>query len=92
MSLRKKLLWSLTIALLHGIVGNWLAAYDVPIFIETLFMPYTFLAALSNFAGWDQLSYTLEAISFLFSWGCCYFLFLLFAKDSQPEVTADKNN
>ncbi len=54
---------SFVAALLHCIIGNWLARFDTNIILECLFLPYTFIAGLSNFAGWDSLSLILEIVS-----------------------------
>lgn len=56
---------SILIAVAHCVIGNVLAFYDVHEVIEVLFMPYTFIAGMSNFAGWDSLSYALEAVSLI---------------------------
>jgi len=56
--------WLITIALFHCIAGNIIGVSDVPVFIQTLFLPYSFISGMSSFAGWDELSLILEVVSF----------------------------
>lgn len=55
---------SLLITLVHCILGNVVAFYETNKIVEIIFIPYTFIAGMSNFAGWDTLSYILELVSF----------------------------
>lgn len=51
---------SALITFFHCLIGNILAYYSVGIVLEVLFLPYTFIAGMSNFAGWGLLSLLLE--------------------------------
>lgn len=65
---------SLLIAIAHCIIGNTVAFYDTNTVIEIIFSPYTFIVGMSNFAGWDALSYILELASFFIIFFIVYFI------------------
>jgi hypothetical protein len=48
------------IAIFHCILGNTLGAESDNIFIQAIFLPYSFIAGISDFAGWGLLSVFLE--------------------------------
>ncbi|HEY8898673.1 MAG TPA: hypothetical protein VIM79_27780 [Niastella sp.] len=48
------------VAILHCILGNAWGAKSDNTFIQTLFLPYSFIGGMSDFAGWGFLSYFLE--------------------------------
>jgi hypothetical protein len=48
------------IAILHCILGNAVGAKSDNTFIQIVFLPYSFIAGISDFAGWGFLSYFLE--------------------------------
>jgi hypothetical protein len=57
---------TILIALIHCIIGNIIGAFSDGLgILEYLFLPYTFIAGLSAFAGWDFLSVILEVGSFV---------------------------
>ena len=48
------------IAILHCILGNAVGAKSDNSFTQAIFLPYSFIAGMSDFAGWGFLSYLLE--------------------------------
>lgn len=72
---------SLLISLVHLITGNMvgMSSSDHPV-LDIIFLPYTFIAGLSQFAGWDRLSYVLEFGSFLLMTAVFYLLVLLITR------------
>ena len=57
---------SILISILHCILGNLIGAKFDNAFLEIIFLPYSFIAGLSNFVGWDFLSLILELASIIF--------------------------
>jgi hypothetical protein len=55
---------AILIAIIHCVLGNLIgASYNISSnFLEFIFLPYSFIGGLSNFAGWDTLSIVLELI------------------------------
>jgi len=47
-------------------------------FVGTLFAPYTFVAGMSTFAGWDLLSFILEIVIFVVTIPFFYFIVFMF--------------
>lgn len=62
------------ITIIHFTLGNLLAKWSVSNIIDVVFIPYTFIAGMSDFAGWDTLSYTLEFVSFIIVFTVVYFI------------------
>lgn len=68
---RKHFTIALIISLAYLVAGNIvgmqqaLEKYPGSGFIEIIFGPYTFIAGMSSFAGWDWLSFVLELIVFI---------------------------
>jgi uncharacterized membrane protein len=56
---------SIVYLLLGNIVGVQSEEFPCSDFIKVLFAPYTFIAGMSSFAGWDWLSLVMEAIIFV---------------------------
>jgi len=53
---------TIVITIIHCILGNLIGIYwNNP--IGFLFLPYSFIAGMSSFAGWDKLSLILELTS-----------------------------
>ena len=77
---------SLLIAFIHGILGSWLAKYDLNPFVEFLILPYTFIAGMSYFAGWGALSFILVIISILFITLIIYPIVILVIKDPRKNI------
>jgi hypothetical protein len=48
------------IAILHCILGNTVGAKSDNTFIQIVFLPYSFIAGISDFAGWGLSGYFLE--------------------------------
>jgi hypothetical protein len=73
---------SLLITLIHFVIGNaiGMSASDLPV-LEVLFLPYTFIAGMSQFAGWDGLSIALEIFSFLLMMAVFYPIGALVARE-----------
>lgn len=70
-----------TIASIHCIIGNILGINFVgSTILETIFLPYTFIAGLSEFAGCDVLSFIFEIFSFLIMLGIFYPIGMLLEK------------
>lgn len=72
----KRFLVALSMAVIYLVVGNVITIEVVHnssnelmncVGVELLFAPYAFVVGLSEFAGWDSLSYILEAIIFFIS-------------------------
>jgi len=67
----RRFIIALFISILYLILGNLVGMqspfekYPFSDLLEVLFVPYTFIAGLSSFAGWDGLSFLLEAIVFV---------------------------
>jgi hypothetical protein len=57
---------SILISIVHCILGNSIGAKTDNLFLEIVFLPYSFIVGLSNFAGWDLLSLVLELVGLLF--------------------------
>jgi hypothetical protein len=51
---------AMLISILHCILGNLIGAKSDNSFVEFIFLPYSFIGGLSNFAGWDFLSLIFE--------------------------------
>jgi hypothetical protein len=51
---------SILISLLHCVLGNIVGPKTDITLIEILFMPYTFIAGMSDFSGWSLLSVVFE--------------------------------
>jgi hypothetical protein len=56
---------SIVIAVLHCILGNVIGARSDNIFIQFIFLPYSFIAGMSDFAGWGFLSVVLELVGLI---------------------------
>jgi|GEM_PF-3577703 len=78
----RKLLIALFIAIGHLILGNIVGIYSEGGILELLFIPYSFIAGMSAFAGWDGLSLLLEMASFAFFFAIIYALISFFSKDN----------
>lgn len=53
---------SIITAIVHCILGNVWGAKSDNIFIQTIFLPYSFIGGMSDFAGWGTMSVILELI------------------------------
>jgi hypothetical protein len=54
-------------AAIHCIIGNLIGIYtDAEGVLGIVFLPYTFIAGMSDFAGWDLLSFVFEILAFCF--------------------------
>lgn len=64
---KKALAFAIFISVIHCVLGNLIGgSYNVSSgFLDFIFLPYSFIAGLSNFAGWDPLSIVLEFIGFI---------------------------
>jgi len=51
---------AIVIAVLHCLLGNIVGDKSGNSFVQIIFLPYSFIAALSNYAGWDFLSIVFE--------------------------------
>jgi hypothetical protein len=56
---------SILIAIVHCIFGNAIGAKSDNTFIQLIFLPYSFIGGMSDFAGWDTLSVILELIGLI---------------------------
>ena len=74
------------ITIIHFIIGNIISHQSVIIIIEIIFLPYTFIAGLSNFAGWDTLSYILELGSFIIIFAIVYGIVTLLSPRSRKHM------
>lgn len=82
------------ITIIHFVIGNLVAKSTVSTLIEVIFMPYTFIAGMSDFAGWDTLSYILEFVSLIVVFTVVYFIvkFPLFGMFRRASRTIDKED
>jgi hypothetical protein len=71
---------SIVITLVHFIIGNIVGHYSFGDVIDIIFLPYSFIAGMSNFAGWDSLSYVLEAISLIIVFIIVYCIVKIFQR------------
>jgi hypothetical protein len=83
MQIRKNALKiSLLISFVHCVLGNLIAINITNnTFLDAIFMPYTFIGGLSQFAGWDLFSITLEILSFILMVAIFYPIGLILKKD-----------
>lgn len=88
----RPLLISFLISLFHCVLGTFLSKYYLNGFFETIFLPYTFIAGMSNFAGWDWLSYILEFCSLIFIAGLIYLPVKLFLDNPRNKEKEIKDN
>jgi len=67
-SSKKTFVFAFFISIIHCVLGNLIGgSYNISSnFLEFIFLPYSFIAGLSNFAGWDTLSIVLELFGFIF--------------------------
>lgn len=67
-SRKRTLVFAILISVIHCVLGNLVGgSYNISSgFLEFIFLPYSFIGGLSNFAGWDFLSIILELIGFVF--------------------------
>jgi uncharacterized membrane protein len=66
------------IAFVHCIIGNVIGMSLIDnSFLETIFLPYTFIVGLSQFAGWDWFSVILQIFSLLLMTLIFYLLALI---------------
>lgn len=70
------------VAFIHCVIGNiiGISLIDCTV-LEILFLPYTFIAGLSEFAGWDWLSFILQIFSLLLMTVLFYPLVMLMVKN-----------
>ncbi len=54
--------------------------------MESVFLPYSFIAGMSNFAGWDFLSIILEIVGFVIMTFIFFPIGLLFYKDKEVDI------
>ncbi len=78
----KTFLIAILISTIHCILGNLIGgSYDISSnFLDFIFLPYSFIAGMSNFAGWDSLSIILELFGFAFMTFFFYFAKLFIQK------------
>jgi len=68
MKFRKKTFaLAILISIVHCVLGNLIGgSYNISSnFLDFIFLPYSFIAGLSNLAGWDSLSIVLELFGFV---------------------------
>ena len=70
---------AILISILHCILGNLIGANSDNLFVEGVFLPYSFIAGMSNYAGWDSLSVILE-LAGLVIMTLIFYAFVLFIK------------
>lgn len=78
-SRKKTLAFAILISMIHCVLGNLIGGnYNISSnFLDFIFLPYSFIAGLSNFAGWDSLSIVLEIFGFVVM-TCIFYGVLLF--------------
>jgi uncharacterized membrane protein len=72
---------SILISILHCLLGNLIGANSDNLFVEIIFLPYSFIAGMSSFAGWDFLSIILELVGLVFMTLIFYPIGLMFRKE-----------
>ncbi len=72
---------ALLLSLIHLIAGNMvgMSVNDHHV-LDIVFLPYTFIAGISQFAGWDMVSFVLELGSFLLMTAVFYPLGMLITR------------
>ncbi len=80
--IKRELKIALVFSIIHFIVGNIIGINMInSIFLELIGLPYTFIAGMSQFAGWDYLSLIFEICSFVFMTMLFYPIGLLIKKN-----------
>ncbi len=76
MSGKRRLVYSIIIAILYLTLGNTFAILGMKnisnsfynnIIVQLIFLPYTFIGGMSTYAGWDWSSIVLESVIFVIS-------------------------
>jgi hypothetical protein len=80
--LDKAFRFAIIVSIIHCILGNLIGgSYNTSSkFLEFIFLPYSFIAGMSNFAGWDSLSIILEVLGFIFMTFIFYLIVLFIRK------------
>ncbi|ANE51934.1 hypothetical protein [Flavisolibacter tropicus] len=72
---------AILVSILHCLLGNLIGARSDNSFVQVVFLPYSLIAGMSNFAGWDSLSLILELAGLILMTLLFYPLGLLIEKD-----------
>ena len=72
------------ITTIHCIVGNYIGMSNLnfPV-LEVIFLPYTFIAGMSQYTGWGILSLVLEILSFILMTLIFYPIAMLFERKNK---------
>ena len=75
---------AILISSLHCILGNVIGARSDNTFIGIIFLPYSFIGGLSDFAGWGSLSLILE-LAGLISMALFFYILVIFVKRTNVQ-------
>lgn len=77
MKLKSSISIAIIFTLVHCIIGNVIGIYSSgQSFWAYLFLPYSFISGMSEFAGWDELSIVFEILALFVSFLIFYTIVL----------------